>query len=127
MHLELLFYETCCMQLKSTISLKQNSELVNTQVSPPMQQFNYQGGVQTTFNIQKLCQYNPHALIEVVSNRSHVNILHNSPSYPPSASQGKTGPPKVPKQGSCSIVVSLREAGALHKQRENNYVKDNRQ
>lgn len=37
LHLELLFYETCCMQLKCTISLKENSELVNTQVSPPHQ------------------------------------------------------------------------------------------
>lgn len=59
LHLELLFYETCCMQLKSTISLKQNSELVNTQVSPPMQQFNYQGGVQTTFNIQSCASITP--------------------------------------------------------------------
>lgn len=60
LHLELLFYETCCMQLKCTISLKQNSELVNTQVSPPpMQQFNYQDGVQTTFNIQSCASITP--------------------------------------------------------------------
>lgn len=33
------------------------------------------------------------------------------------ASQGKMGPPKVPKQGSWRRVVSLREAGALWKKR----------
>lgn len=43
------------------------------------------------------------------------------------ASQGKTGPPKVPIQGSWRRVVSLRDAGALQdnekKENMNNYRK----
>lgn len=35
LHLKLLFYETCCIQVKCIISLKENSELVNMQVFFP--------------------------------------------------------------------------------------------